>query len=162
MESMVDKFLAWWYEHDPREQMIIAVGGAIAVILLFVVFIVMPIMDWHAREAKRLEQTKADVVEVKILAARVIASRNNTSNTTRQQSLADLINKSLSKNDLVMRGFQPGNKQDARLRLENAAFPALMQWLYELEYQHKVKIEELTLTPAAISGQLMVNIRVAE
>ncbi len=159
----MDKIMAWWYEHDPREQMMIAVGGAVAAIVLFILFVVIPIMDWHAQEKKRLEQAKAQVVEVQGLAARVLASKKASKNSSGSgQGLAVLIDSSLRKNELVMRDFQPGRKKDARLRLENAPYPALMQWLYDLEYQHSVKIEELSLTPAKVSGRLMVSVRVAE
>ena len=49
-----------------------------------------------------------------------------------------------------------------RLRLENAAYPALVQWLYDLEYRHGVSILDLSLTPATASGRLMVSLRVSK
>jgi len=158
----VDKILSWWEEHSPRDQMIIAVGGFIAAVILFFLFFISPVMDWHAQEKKRLVQAKEDVSEVQSLAARVQANKKSAGNKKGGQTLAVLIDSSIQKNELVMRGFQPGSKKDARLRLENAPYPALTQWLYDLEYQHKVKIEDLSLTPSKLAGRLMVSLRVAE
>jgi len=158
----MDKIISWWEEHDPREQMMIAVGGFVAAVILFFLFAISPVMDWHAQEKKRLQQTKADVSEVQTLAARVQAKKTAGNNKKGSQTLAVLIDNSIRENDLVMRGFQPGSKKDARLRLENAPYPALAQWLYDLEYQHKVKVEDLSLTPSKLAGRLMVSLRVAE
>lgn len=158
----MDKVISWWEEHDPREQMIIVVGGFVAAVILFFLFVISPVMDWHAQEKKRLGQAKEDVVEVQALAARVQAKKRAGNNKKGSQSLAVLIDNSIRENELVMRGFQPGSKKDARLRLENAPYPALTQWLYDLEYQHKVKIEDLSLTPSKLAGRLMVSLRVAE
>jgi len=158
----MEKIINWWEEHDSREQMMIAVGGFIAVLILFFLFVISPIMDWHAQEKKRLAQARADVSEVQMLAARIQAKKQSGNSAKGGQSLAVVIDKSIQENELVMRGFQPGSKKDARLRLENAPYPALTQWLYDLEYKHKVKIEDLSLTPSKLPGRLMVSLRVAE
>lgn len=158
----MDKLISWWQDHDPREQMIIAVGGSIAAVILFFLFVVSPVMDWHAQEKKRLTQAREDVSEVQALAARVQSKKKTGRGKKSGQTLAVLIDKSIRENELVMRGFQPGSKKDARLRLENAPYPALAQWLYDLEYQHKVTIEDLSLTPSKLSGRLMVSLRVTE
>lgn len=157
----MDKMLAWWYDHDPREQMMMAIGGTVAVIVLFVLFIIIPVMDWHAQEKKRLQQAKDDLSEVKLLVSRIQAKQKTGGNAA-NKNLAVLIDQSIRKNELTMRGFQPGPKKDARLRLENAPYPALAQWLYDLEYDHKVIIEDLSLTPSSLAGRLMVSVRVSE
>lgn len=158
----MEKLMDWWHRHEQREQMFIAIGGIVLSIIVFILFVLMPIAEWHAKEKKLLEQTKADVSEVKMLAARVNANKNKTTQNQNSQSLAVLIDNSIRENNLVMRGFQPGNKKDARLRLENASYPALAQWLYDLEYRHKVTIEELSLTPSKLEGRLMLSLRVAQ
>lgn len=158
----MDKVILWWEEHDPREQMMLAVGGFVAALILFFLFVISPVMEWHAQEKKRLEQAKADVSEVQSLATQVQAKKQAGEGNKGNQSLAVLIDNSIQENALVMRGFQPGAKQDARLRLENAPYPALAQWLYDLEYRHKIKIEDLSLTPSKLAGRLMVSLRVAE
>lgn len=158
----MDKVILWWEEHDPREQMMLAVGGFVAALILFFLFVVSPVMEWHAQEKKRLEQAKADVSEVQSLAAQVQAKKQVGQGNKGNQSLAVLIDNSIQENALVMRGFQPGAKKDARLRLENAPYPALAQWLYDLEYRHNIKIEDLSLTPSKLAGRLMVSLRVAE
>ncbi|MFT6101904.1 MAG: general secretion pathway protein M, partial [Candidatus Endobugula sp.] len=76
------------------------------------------------------------------------------------KGLAGVIDKSLQANGLTMRGFQPGQKNDARLRLSNVAYTDLAQWLYDVEYQYNMIIEELSISQAKTPGLLMANIRV--
>jgi general secretion pathway protein M len=158
----MDKLINWWEGYEPREQIIIAiVGSALALFLLFML-VIDPVLSWHDRELKKLEQSKELVVEVKELAARVKAKKRSGGNKRANKGLSVLIDSSLRENELVMRGFQPGANKDARLRLENAAYPSLAQWLYDLEYRHNVTVLDLSLTPAKASGRLMVNIRVSQ
>ena len=158
----MDKLITWWEGYEPREQMIIAVVGAMFALFLFFMLLIDPVMTWHQSERKKLAQSESLVVEVKALAARIKANKQAGGDQRSNRNLSVLIDSSLRKNELVMRGFQPGANKDARLRLENAAYPALAQWLYDLEYQHKVTVIDLSLTPAKTAGRLMVNLRVGQ
>lgn len=157
----MDKWLDKWHNFQPREQMMLMLLGAAAVIFLIVMLVIVPLQDWRANEQQRLTSSTNELNRVRELVAQIKAKENTPTRNANQESLAVLIDNSLRKNDLIMRGFQPGSNQDARLRLENAAYPDLAQWLYDLEYEHGVSIQELSLTPARVSGRLMVNLRVS-
>ncbi|MBX2809595.1 MAG: type II secretion system protein M, partial [Cellvibrionaceae bacterium] len=133
-------------------------------LLGFVLFllVVNPLLNWRDDELRRFEQSQSELAEVSNLVAQIKAQGASGSNKPRQSSLSVLIDNSLRENALVMRGFQPGGNQDARLRLENAAYSDLAQWLYDLEYRHGVNVQELSLTPAKVSGRLMVTVRVSQ
>ncbi|MGH1486803.1 MAG: type II secretion system protein GspM [Cellvibrionaceae bacterium] len=158
----MDKLITWWEGYEPREQMIIAIVGTLFAVFLFFMLLIDPVMSWHDSERKKLAQSESLVLEVKELAARIKAKKQSGGNKRSNKSLSVLIDSSLRENELVMRGFQPGANKDARLRLENAAYPSLAQWLYDLEYRHNVTVIDLSLTPAKASGRLMVNVRVSQ
>lgn len=157
----MNKLIQWWDAHDTREQMILGGTGLALVLFLFYVLAVQPVLDWRATEKDRLSQVLAESIEVKQLVARIKSSKQAGGVVKSSGSLAQLINNSLTENKLVMKGFQPGSKNDARLRLENVAYSSLAQWLYDLEHQHGINIEDLSLTPAKFSGRLMVSVRVS-
>lgn len=158
----MDKLIAWWDDHTPKEQMILGAVGVAVILFLLFTLVISPVLDWHSSEKRKLEQTKELVTEVRQLVASVKANKKAGGNQKANKSLSVLIDSSLRENELVMRGFQPGANRDARLRLDNAAYPSLAQWLYDLEYRHNVSILDLSLTPAKVSGRLMVNIRVSQ
>ena len=157
----MDKLIQWWEAHDSREQIILGACGVALILFLFYTLAVQPVIDWRTTEQDRLARALSESAEVKELVARVKAVKQAGGAVKPHENLAQLINRSLTKNQLVMRGFQPGSKNDARLRLEDVAYSSLIQWLYDLEYQHGINIEDLSLTPSKISGRLMVSVRVS-
>jgi len=157
----MDKWLAKWHGYQPREQVMLMLLGVAVAIFLIVMLVIVPLQDWRNTEQQRLDNSGNELTRVRSLVAQIKAKEAAPTRNTNRQSLAVLIDNSLRENDLIMRGFQPGSNQDARLRLENAAYPDLAQWLYDLEYKHGVNIQELSLTPARVSGRLMVNLRVS-
>ncbi len=157
----MDKLTQWWDAHDTREQIILGGSGAALILFLFYMFAVQPVIDWRTTEKDRLSRALAERAEVKQLVARIKSAKQAGGVVKTGESLAQLINNSLTKNQLVMRGFQPGSKNDARLRLENVAYSSLTQWLYDLEYQQGINIEDLSLTPSKFPGRLMVSVRVS-
>ena len=157
----MDKLLDKWHSYQPREQMMLMLLGLAMVVFIILMLVVVPLQNWRESEAQRLTNSTNELNRVRELVAQIKAKEAKPARNANQQSLAVVIDNSLRKNDLIMRGFQPGSNQDARLRLENAAYPDLAQWLYDLEYEHGINIQELSLTPARVSGRLMVNLRVS-
>ncbi len=93
------------------------------------------------------------VSEIGELEAQGIAEPGAASN------LPQLVDRSLRENQLSMSGFQPGRDGDVRLRLEAANFEQLMQWLYELESRHGIRVGELSLLPTIQPGQVSVQVQ---
>ena len=157
----MDKLLNKWHSFESREQVMLMLLAVAMGIFLIVMLVIVPLHNWRASEEQRLLSSSNELNRVRELVAQIKAKEAAPARNPNQQNLAVVIDNSLRKNDLVMRGFQPGANQDARLRLENAAYPDLAQWLYDLEYEHGINIQELSLTPARVSGRLMVNLRVS-
>lgn len=157
MQQWLDK----WHNFQPREQMMLMLLAVAMVIFIIVMLVIVPLQNWRANEEQRAINSANELTRVRELVAQIKAKEAAPTRNSNQESLAVVIDNSLRKNDLIMRGFQPGSNQDARLRLENAAYPDLAQWLYDLEYEHGINIQELSLTPARVSGRLMVNLRVS-
>jgi general secretion pathway protein M len=158
----MDRVISWWESLESREQIIVAIGGIFLTIALFFFLVISPVMSWHNSVERKLTQSIETAAEVKKLAAQVKARKQSNTGNKPNQGLSVLIDSSLRENKLVMRGFQPGANNDARLRLENAAYSSLAQWLYDLEYRHGISILDLSLTPASTSGRLMVSVRVSQ
>jgi general secretion pathway protein M len=157
----MDKLIQWWEHHSSREQMILGGCGIALGFFLFYFLAMEPVMNWRATEQNKLTRLQAESVEVSQLVARIKVAKKASGAVKGDSNLAVLINNSLNENELIMLGFQPGSKNDARLRLENVAYSSLTQWLYDLEYRHGINIEDLSLTPSNFPGRLMVSVRVS-
>lgn len=157
----MDKVTQWWQDHSSREQIVLGLSGAALLVFLFYLLAIEPVMTWRSTEQNRLMQVQVERVEVNQLVARVKSEKNIAGVVKGNDNLAVIINDSLNENKLIMRGFQPGSKNDARLRLDDVAYKSLIQWLYDLEYRHGINIEDLSLTPSKFPGRLMVSVRVS-
>jgi general secretion pathway protein M len=147
-----------WYERPLSEKRILSAVAVLVVLSMFYLLIFDPIVTWREKEQKKLSANSRVYSQVVRLVERFEAQQSSGNN--KDEGLATLIDKSLQENGLAMRGFQPGRNNDARLRLSDVAYEPLVQWLYDIEYQHHVSIEELSVTQTKTPGLLIANIRV--
>ncbi|GAB2189862.1 type II secretion system protein GspM [Sessilibacter sp. MAH2] len=75
--------------------------------------------------------------------------------------LSELIDRSLRLRGLRMSSFQPVREGEVRLRLEEAEYGKVIEWLYQMEYEEGLQAKELTVTPTRTSGRVSVSIRLA-
>jgi len=161
MGSVWEKLLDNWQQRPTKEQLILAVLGVFLVCALLYLLVFDPIMNWRAQEAKKLAANERLSTQVNSLVQRYQSMQSSAGNSA-SEGLAVLVDKSLREYNLSMQGFQPGKKNDARLRLSNVAYQPLTQWLYDLEYRYGVSIEELTISQAKSPGLLMASIRLKQ
>ncbi|MFT6200886.1 MAG: general secretion pathway protein M [Candidatus Endobugula sp.] len=157
--SMMTELQDNWHERPPGEKRILLLLGASVVCLLFYLLVLDPMVTWKEQEHKKLSAKNRIHLQVERLVNRY-QQQQQSSDDKEIKGLAGVIDKSLQANGLTMRGFQPGQKNDARLRLSNVAYTDLAQWLYDVEYQYNMIIEELSISQAKTPGLLMANIRV--
>jgi type II secretory pathway component PulM len=147
-----------WHERPLGEKRILMVLAVSMVCVLFYLMVFDPMVTWREQEQKKLSVKNRTHTQVVRLVNRF--QQQQSSSDEEIEGLASVIDKSLQANGLAMRGFQPGQKNDARLRLSNVAYTDLVQWLYDVEYQYKLIVEELSISQAKNPGLLMANIRV--
>jgi general secretion pathway protein M len=156
--SYIEQLKENWYERPLSEKRILSVVAVLVVMSMFYLLVFDPIVTWREKEQKKLSANNRVYSQVVRLVERF--EKQQSSETNANDGLAALIDKSLQDNGLAMRGFQPGRNNDARLRLSDVAYEPLVQWLYDLEYQHKISIEELSISQTKAPGLLIANIRV--
>ena len=158
--SIIENLKENWEERPLSEKRILAILGVLVVISVFYLLVVDTLVTWQAQEERKLLSNEKIYTQVTHLAHRF--EQQKTASDTNSEGLATVIDKSLQENGLTMRGFQPGKNNDARLRLSDVAYEALVQWLYDVEYKHNITIEELSISQAKTAGLLIANIRVRQ
>ncbi len=161
MGSAWERLLDNWQQRPAKEQMILSVLGVLMICALLYLLVFEPIMSWRAQEEKKLVANERLSTQVNSLVERHQARKSSGGNAA-TEGLAVLVDKSLREYSLSMQGFQPGKKNDARLRLSNVAYQPLTQWLYDLEYRYGISIEELTISQAKAPGLLMASVRLKQ
>jgi len=90
------------------------------------------------------------------------AVRESDARPGRQRNLTSLINQSTARQALQVSRLQPNSRGEIQVRLESAAFDALLAWLYELEYREGLLVREVSITQSGTSGRVNATIRVAQ
>jgi len=155
----MEQLMEYWQQRDRREQVILAIGGVFVALVLVWMLLFKPVMQWRSQQQSIVDGQARTLAQVQTLAAEMKLQQQNSNNTKGDGSLAQIVDSSLRDNSLRMKGFQPGRNGEARLRLENATYEPLMQWLYDLEYRHGVHVLEMSLARTQIVGVVTVNLR---
>ena len=158
--SIIENIKDNWTERPLSEKRILLVVGVFTIVCLFYLLVVDSLVSWREHEAKKLVANQKIYAQVSRLVSR-FEQQNNTENNV-SSGLATIIDESLQANALAMRGFQPGKNNDARLRLSDVSYDALMQWLYDIEYKHHMTIEEISIAQTKTAGVLTANVRVRQ
>lgn len=121
--------------------------------------LVQPVREYALRQAGAAEGAAQTLVRVQSLASAIAqVEAPGERQPGAATNLPALVDRTLRSNQLAMTGFQPGRDGDVRLRLEGAAFEDLLQWLYEMEFQHQVRIAELSILPARETGRVSAQV----
>ncbi|MFT7387352.1 MAG: general secretion pathway protein M [Candidatus Endobugula sp.] len=158
LDSKIENIKESWQSRPASEKNILTVVGVMMMFTLFYFFIIEPIEMWREKQERLLSSTARESAQVLQLVERI---KSQTSvGVKASEGLAKVMDESLRKNGLTMSGFQPGKNNDARLRLSDVTYGPLMQWLYEMEYEKGITIDELSISPTQKRGRLLVNVRV--
>lgn len=162
--NIMQQVTAAMYARPLREQMLLAAGSVAIVVMLIWLALVKPINGWRDSAVQTLTRTQEVYAEVNVMAAQLEAARasGNANNSSQQVSMTELIDSSLRKYRLAIRGIQPGQQGEMFVRLEAAPTQSLWQWLYEMEAVQSVKINELTITPTEKEGWVLLTTRLEQ
>ncbi len=157
LQQLAQRFYA-----QPRREQIMLLTASACVLLYTVWFaLVVPLQEAVKAERARTLSVSRSLARVESLAASVAQANQQQTRESQKPltSIAELVDRSLRDNGLVMRGFQPSSDGEARLRLDNVPYDRLLQWLHDLETVQGVQIRELATSASSTAGRVMVNVR---
>lgn len=154
----MNQLLTLLNKYNRREQiMLLACALAVAIYLLWLV-VLSPIQSKRDQLLAANTASTQALGRVQIMAAQIQQLRSQGASAG-DVNISGVIDSSLRANGLSMSGFQPGANGEVRVRLERAAYPALMQWLYEMEFKQGITVSDLSIAATNDVGQVTVNLR---
>lgn len=146
----------WFNGRAAREQVLILIGGATALVYGGFVGV------WHPLSALRAAAL-ADISRFEAIAARVSAAGPNLSSVGENgagQPSATLITDSATAVGLVIRRLEPEGER-TRIEIEEADFTVLVDWLSLLEQDHSLRVATIELdrrpAPGLVSARISVE-----
>ncbi len=140
----------WWRAREPREQLLVALGGVVFVLVMLIQFVVIPVVTGKA-EARRAFDNEARVLDALVaeLAARPVALAAGTS--TAQSSLSgDALRTAVTtlarERGLSVARVQSGADGRISIAMDSADPKAVFGWISECRAQYGVVVSRATLS----------------
>lgn len=145
----------------PRGQLLLTLLAAVLLLAALWLLAWRPLAQSNAVLARQNAASTQTLQGVTRLADeyRVLRQRGDGSAVANRASLTEVVDRSIEAHGLPMSRFQPGSSGDVQLRLDSAAFDAVLRWLYQLESREGVSLRELSITRGADPGLVNVSVR---
>jgi type II secretory pathway component PulM len=153
---------AWFTQLNQREQLSLLVLGVVLVAYLVYLLVWSPLDRRRDQLAQQNRGVAESLQRVDAMVSEVVKLRESDARPGRQRNLTSLINQSTARQALQVSRLQPNSRGEIQVRLESAAFDALLAWLYELEYREGLLVREVSITQSGTSGRVNATIRVAQ
>ncbi len=146
----------WYAALAPREQLIARVATLAAAVLVLVV-LVLELHGALGRVERRVATKRADVVYISGVLPELRAVPPPAG---AGQSLVTVIDQTTRDAGLGtnLRGADPSGIGGVRVRLEGAAFDALVPWLLRVQREHALRVQSATLERTDAPGRVNANL----
>lgn len=163
----MNAFHLWWSGLSPRDQRVLAIGGALAALLLAYATIWLPLQ--RSRDSLRA-QTAAAEASLRWMqsAAAEIAERRaqdgGQSPSVDRRSLLTRVDAGAREQGLgsALLSVEPASDGRVSAVFQQASFDALAQWLESLSRSHGTRIVELSAQSTGATGQVDARVMLAE
>ena len=96
------------------------------------------------------------------MVSQLLELRKGDANPGQRRNLTAEINESTGRFQLPVMRLQPNSRGEIQVRLENAPFDKVLQWLHEMEFGKGLLVREVSLTQTGTDGRVNVTVRVAQ
>lgn len=154
---------AWFTQLSQRDQLSLLVLGVALVVYALYMFVWSPLA--RARDDLALQNTAIAESRVRVdaMVSQLLELRKSGAATTgAKRNLTTVINESTVRLQLPVIRLQPNSRGEIQVRVENATFDAVLQWLHAMEYKEGLLVREVSLTQSGTVGRVNVTVRIAE
>lgn len=148
----------WFDDLAPREQMLVALAGVLAVVVLAYLAVWLPLERGTERLESSVERQRDLVAEIRSLRGRVGQPGGGAGDASPSvgQSLVVVVDSTVRQRGLgnTLKRSQPTGGDSIRVVFENAAFDSLVEWLGQLASQHDIQIDSASFSNRAEPGRV--------
>ena len=153
----------WFSKLEQREQMSVLLLSLVLAPYLLYMFVWSPLDN----RREQLKVQNGAIAESRIRVDAMVSQllqlqKGGVHATGTKRNLTSVINESTSRYQLPVIRLQPNSRGEIQLRLENAPFDNVLQWLHEMEYGKGLLVREVSVTQTGTVGHVNVTVRVAE
>lgn len=149
---------AWWTARDPREQLILVVGGVVVALLALYQFAFVPSAAFKARAERAYVNALSESADVKTATEARLRVADAPS---RSQPLQTVVTNTSDLYGLTITRLLPAENDGLNLWLEGERPDTVFAWLSELERSHGVRVGKASLRRNSDEQTVSVNVYLA-
>ncbi len=154
---------AWFTQLSQRDQMSLLVLGLALVLYAVYMFVWSPLDRMRDDLAVQNTAIAESRVRVDAMVSQLLELRKTGAAAPgAKRNLTSVINESTTRLQLPVIRLQPNSRGEIQVRVENATFDAVLQWLHEMEYKEDLLVREVSLTQSGSVGRVNITVRIAE
>lgn len=152
----------WFAQLNQREQMSLFILSLAVALYLLLMIVWSPLAS--KRDALEVQNSAiaGSLARVDAMVSELLQLRDGGASVNTSRNLTSLINQSTSRMELPVSRLQPSSRGDIQVRLENAAFDDVLEWLHEMEYREGLLVREVSVTQAGSVGRVNATVRIAQ
>jgi general secretion pathway protein M len=157
----MDRLLEFWRAREPRERLILGLGGfAAAAILLFA--LLAPLFSRVSAAEARLQRKQEDLAWLEAAAPQVLAAGPGAAATPATADNALVIVDRVARESglgSAVSKVEPAGAGQFQATLREAPFDNVIAWLARLRQQHGISVAGLSINPAAAPGLVNASVQ---
>ena len=152
----------YWRSRPPRERSALAAGAVVVAVMLAVTLVWLPLERTRQRLAGELPHLRASVAALEAQAAEVKKLRATISTIPPNASpLAPLMAANAWARELPGVQLAVLDEKHVRLKAEDIAFTALLDWLTNAQAAHGLRVESARIEALAAAGRVRAELTLA-
>ncbi|WP_439683813.1 type II secretion system protein M [Cupriavidus oxalaticus] len=155
-QAWQERFNAFWSARNPREQAILAGGGAVLVLVIGYTLLWEPAAEGRQRVARSLPQMRADLAEMETLAQEARGLKATPAPALRGDALTQALQDSLGQHGLKATRLAAGADNNVQVQLDKVPFGAFSSWLQDVRQQQRMKVIDARIV--YVGATALVNV----
>ena len=132
----------WWLEREPREKLLLAVAGALCVLIAAYQFAFMPSSAFRAEQERAFSAALSEYAYVSSVTDNMMETRSDPS---REQPLQAVLTNTSGLYGLTISRLVPAEADGMNVWLDSASPQLLFAWVADLERSHGVRVERAAI-----------------
>lgn len=151
-----DRALAFWSARNPREQALLAGGGALLALTFGYSVLWEPAADGRERLQRTLPQLRAELVEMETLAQEARGLSASPAPSLRGEALLEALRTGMSQHGLTPTRLAAVGDNAVQVQFERVPFGAVAAWLSGVRQQQRLKVTDARID--YVGATALVNV----